>query len=100
MTFDVTQSAQGRFRFAVRVQPRASRNVILRTHGGALRVTLTAPPLDGRANEALIALLAERLGTARAAVRLLAGERSRNKIVEVDGVSRSAVDALVAQPEE
>lgn len=99
MTFAVAELGGGRLRFSVRVQPRARREAIVGAHGGALRVQLTAPPMDGRANEELVAFLARRLGIPRSAVSLLAGRRSRNKIVEVAGVSRSAVDALVAETE-
>jgi uncharacterized protein len=73
-----------RLRFAVRVQPRASRNRIAGAHGDALKVQITAPPLEGAANAALLAFLAAELGVAKAAVRLVAGEHARAKIVEVE----------------
>ncbi len=80
----------------VRVQPRASRNAIEGEHGGALKVRLTAPPADGRANEACCRLLAEQLKIPPSAVRILAGERSRNKRVELHGVTADQVRKLVA----
>ena len=67
--------------FAVRVAPRASRDAIEGEYNGALRVRLTSPPVDGRANEALRRLLAERLNVPLAAVRIVAGEKSRTKRV-------------------
>jgi uncharacterized protein (TIGR00251 family) len=81
--------------FRVRVQPRASRNEVGGEWEGALKVRLTAPPVDGRANEALCRLLAECLNVPAGAVRLLSGERSRTKRVEVDGVSAEKIRALV-----
>ena len=81
-------------RFAVRVQPRASRTAIDGVHGGALRVRLHAPPVDGAANDALVALLADALGVARRAVRIVAGEHARSKIVEVAGVDVTRVTRL------
>lgn len=74
--------------FAVRVTPRASCDAIEGEHGGALKVRLTAPPVDHRANDALRRLLAERLNVAVSAVRIVAGERSRTKRVAIAGVTR------------
>jgi len=75
--------------FAVRVVPRASRNAIEREHGGALKIRLTAPPVDDRANDALRRLLAERLNVPVAAVRIVMGETRRTKRVSVAGVTRA-----------
>ncbi|HUF27909.1 MAG TPA: DUF167 domain-containing protein [Gemmatimonadaceae bacterium] len=86
----------GGVRFAVRVQPRSSRTAIEGTHGDALRVRLTAPPVDGAANEALVRLLAESLGVPRHAVRIVTGSTSRTKTVEVDGVTADAVQRLAS----
>ena len=77
----------GCVRFAVRVQPRASRSEIVGVHGDALKVRLAAPPVDGAANVALVELLAEALGVPRRAVRIVAGATARGKIVEVGGVN-------------
>ena len=90
----VTERAGGAVRFAVRVQPRSSRSAVEGVHGGALRVRLSAPPVDGAANEALVELLAGALGVARRAVRVVAGAAARGKVVEVDGVSAARVRAL------
>ena len=84
----------GAITFAVRVAPRASRNAIEGAHAGALKVRLTAPPLDGRANAALRRLLADRLNVPIAAVRIVSGEKSRTKRIAVSGVSRAQANAL------
>lgn len=81
--------------FAVRAQPRASRNEVVGEMAGALKVRLQAPAVEDRANEALCEFLAERLGRPKSAVRILAGERSRVKRVEVFGVTAAEVEALV-----
>jgi uncharacterized protein (TIGR00251 family) len=84
--------------FSVRVQPRASRDAIDGEWQGALRVRLTAPPVDDRANQALRRLLAEHLEITVAAVRILSGERSRTKRVEVRGTTAERVRALLEAP--
>ncbi len=80
--------------FLVRVQPRASRNAIEGEWQGALKVRLTAPPVDDRANDALRRLLAEHLEIPVTAVRILSGERSRTKRVEVRGTSAERIREL------
>jgi len=85
----------GEVRFSVRVQPRASRNAIEGLREGALVVRLTAPPVEGEANDALVRLLAARLNVPKSAVRILAGERGRVKRVSVEGVTAAQVRALV-----
>ena len=82
--------------FYVQVQPRASREAIEGEYADALKIRLTAPPVDDRANEALTRLLAERLNVPRTAVRIVAGEKSRRKRVIVAGVTREQVLALAA----
>lgn len=80
----------------MRVQPRASRNEVAGVHGGALKVRLQAPPVEGAANEALIELLAAELDVSRRQVRIVAGASSRAKVVEVDGVEAARVRRLSA----
>jgi uncharacterized protein (TIGR00251 family) len=84
----------GSITFRVRVQPRASREAVGGEREGALNVRLTAPPVDGRANEALCRILATRLNVPPAAVKILGGEHSRIKRVEVRGVSAAQIQAL------
>lgn len=81
--------------FAVRVQPRASKDEITGEMAGALKVRLQAPAVEGRANEALIEFLAQLLKTPKSAVRILSGERSRRKRVEIRGVTQQQILALL-----
>jgi uncharacterized protein (TIGR00251 family) len=85
-------------RVSVHVQPRASRSEIVGVHGAALKVRLQAPPVDGAANEALVLLLADRLGVTRRAVKVITGASSRAKTVEIEGTTEDAVRALAAPP--
>ena len=64
---------------SVRVQPKASRNAIHGAHGEALKISLTAPPVEGAANKACIAFVAKKLGLPKSAVSILSGQTSRNK---------------------
>ena len=75
-------------RVAVRLTPRASHDAIAGRRDGRLLVRVTAPPLDDRANRALCRLLAKRAGVGRTAVRVVAGARARDKVVEIDGLER------------
>jgi len=83
--------------FQVRVQPRASRDEITGVVDGALKVRLQAPALEDRANAALCEYLAELLKTPKSAVRILSGERSRIKRVEIRGVLEQQVLGLLRQ---
>ena len=89
------QETNGRVRLSVRVQPRAARTEIAGIHGDALKVRLTSPPVEGAANEALLKFLAETFAIGRRAVRILAGEHSRSKIVEIEGITARAVHDIV-----
>jgi uncharacterized protein len=89
------QERGGKVVFAVRVAPRSSRNAIEGEYQGALKVRLTAPPVEDRANDALVRLLAERLNVPRSAVRIIAGGKSRTKRVEIAGISRAQVIEMV-----
>jgi uncharacterized protein (TIGR00251 family) len=81
----------GAITFEVRVAPRASRNRVVGIQDGALKVALTAPPVDGAANEALKKLLAKALGVAKSDVEILRGDRARIKVLRVHGVSANHV---------
>jgi len=85
----------GTVSFIVRVQPRASRDEIVGEYMDGLKIRLTAPPIDDRANQALRKLLATRLKVPLAAVRIASGERSRTKRVEVHGVTIETIRGLV-----
>ena len=83
--------------FAVKVQPRARRNAITGILGDALKVSLTAPPLEGRANQALVEFLAELLKVPRSSIKIAAGQNSRRKVICVNGLSAEAVRSRLAQ---
>ena len=78
-------------RIEVHVQPRASRTELAGLHGGRLKIRLAAPPVDGAANAALVEFVAEKLGVAKSRVRVVAGATSRQKVVEIDGVTEQVV---------
>ena len=73
--------------FAVKVQPRARRNAIVGELGDALKVALTAPPVDGRANEACVEFFADALQVARSSISIASGQSSRNKVIRVTGIT-------------
>ena len=77
--------------FSVRVQPRAKRNAVVGEIGEALKIALTAPPVEGKANEACIAFLAELLDLPRSSITIAAGESSRNKLIRVRGVTAAQI---------
>ena len=81
----------------MRVQPRASKDEIAGEMAGILKIRLQAPAVEGRANEALIKFLAELLKTSKGAVRILSGERSRIKRLEIRGVTKQRIERLVMQ---
>ena len=91
------QERDGAVVFPVRVQPRASKDEVAGEMAGALKVRLRAPAVEGRANEALIEFLAQLLKTPKSAVRILSGDRSRTKRVEIRGVTRQQILALLVQ---
>jgi len=81
-------------RFSVRLQPRASRNEIAGLHGLSLKVRVTAPPIDGLANEALVEFLSKALETSRRNVCIVSGHSSRTKIVEISEVDLESIQQL------
>lgn len=87
---DIKDTAQGAT-FAVKVHPRARKNAISGELGDALKLSLTAPPVEGKANDACIKFLAEILGVARSSVSIVAGETSRQKVIRVSGLSAEQV---------
>jgi uncharacterized protein len=90
-------ASAGSVTFRVRVQPRASNDQIVGEMAGAVKIRLQAPAVQDRANEALIELLAHLLKTPKSAVRILSGDRSRIKRVEVFGVTRRQIEQLLLQ---
>lgn len=82
----------------VRVQPRSSRSEIVGVRDGVLVVRVTAPPLDGRANDAVCRLLATRLRVRTSSVAIVRGERSRDKLVRVEEVDAPGARATLGLP--
>lgn len=80
---------------AVRAQPGARKNAVLGEHGGALKIAVTAPPEDGRANMALVEVLRDWLGLKRSQVELIGGATNRNKSFLIRGVTADQLTALV-----
>ena len=73
--------------FAVKIHPRARKNAIIGEIGDALKLSLTAPPIDGRANEACINFFAKLLKVPRSSVTIASGQTSRQKVIRVSGLS-------------
>ena len=85
--------------FAVKVHPRAKRNAITGEVGDALKLSLTAPPIEGRANEACVEFLAKLLKLPRSSVTIASGQTSRRKVIRVAGLAAEEVrKALVTSP--
>ena len=79
--------------FAVRVQPRARKNAITGIFGQALKLALTAPPVEGKANQACVEFFAEFLNVPRASVTIVGGQTSRNKVIRIAGRTAAEVEA-------
>jgi uncharacterized protein (TIGR00251 family) len=90
------QDVPGGATFAVKIHPRAKRDAITGEIGGTLKLAVTAPPLDGRANDACTQFLARLLEVPRSSVTIAAGQNSRNKIVRVSGITAEQVRARLA----
>jgi uncharacterized protein len=84
---------------AVRVHPGANKNGVTGTHAGAVKIALTAPPVDSKANDALIAFLAGALRLPRARIALVAGVASRAKTIRITGKSAAEVTAALCPVE-
>jgi uncharacterized protein (TIGR00251 family) len=96
MVPEISQNvATGTVSLQVRVQPGASRDEIVGVINGALKIRLRAPAVENRANEALVEFLGHLLKTPKSAVRILGGERSRLKRIEIRGVTKQQVLGLV-----
>jgi hypothetical protein len=92
---DIRETAEG-VTFPIRVQPRASCCECAGVQDGAVRLKITAPPVEGRANEACIRLLAEALNLRKRQITILSGLKSRNKVVAVAGLSAAALRERLA----
>jgi len=78
-------------RFAVYIQPRASRTELAGMHADAIKIRITAPAVENAANRALIDFVAEQLGIAKSRVRIVSGSTGRRKLLEVEGLSMEVI---------
>lgn len=90
MSLEVTGRG-GRVQFRVKVKARARREELVGPQGGVLRLRVTAPPVEGRANKAVVALLAEYLHVPRSSIKIAAGARAPIKLIEVAGLDPATV---------
>ena len=86
------RESPGGVSFAVKVHPRAKKNTITGEIGDALKVALTAPPVEGKANEACIDFFAKLLEVPRSSITIAAGHTSRNKVIRVIGMSVTEIE--------
>ncbi len=80
---------------AVRIHPGARKNAVTGIHDNALKISLTTPPIDGRANQALIDFLSDRLRLPKARIALLSGQTSRSKLLRITGKSAADIQAAL-----
>src|SRR5690349_4688745 len=92
----VTESSKG-ISFSIRIHPRARKNAITGVIGDALKLALTAPPVEGRANQAVIEFFAELFEIPRSSITITSGETSRNKKVRIAGLTRAAIVARLSE---
>jgi uncharacterized protein len=92
----IHESAKGTS-FAVKLHPRARKNAITGVVGDALKLALTAPPVEGRANQAAIEFFAALFQIPRASVTIASGETSRNKVIRIAGLSRASVEKTLTE---
>ena len=85
----------GSVALSVRIQPRASKNEIVTLANGGLKIRLTAPPVNGAANEALVKFLADTLSIPKSHVEIVSGHMSREKIIRIHGVSGAEAERLL-----
>lgn len=82
-------------RFEVHVQPNAKKNEIIKQQNGSLKIKITAPPQEGKANRELIALLAQKLKIKKSDIKLVRGETSKTKLIEISGMDKSQIINLL-----
>jgi hypothetical protein len=89
-------AADGRVTLTLHIQPGAKKTEFAGLHGDALKIRLAAPPVDGKANEALVKFVAETLKLPKSAVNLKSGQSSRRKVLEVQGAEVGAIAAFAS----
>lgn len=82
--------------FRLRVQPRASRDEVAGEHDGAIKLRISAPPVEGRANEACRRLIAKLVGVSPSRVEIIAGESSKDKVIRVHHITAERIRQLLA----
>ena len=80
---------------SVRIQPRASKNEVVRREDGGIKIRLTAPPVDGAANEALVRFLADAFSVSKSQVEIVSGHTSRDKIVRITGIGQIEAERVL-----
>jgi hypothetical protein len=85
---------------SIRIQPRASKNELVRMEGGGFKIRLTAPPVDNAANEALVRFLADAFSIPKAQVEIVSGHTARDKRVKVCGITDTDVTRVLNNPKE
>jgi uncharacterized protein (TIGR00251 family) len=90
------KESNGAVTFAIKVLPRASRNQVSGIEGDAVKIRLHAPPVEGKANAALIEFLAEILGVRRAQIEMVSGQTSRHKLVRVRGMTAREIESKLS----
>ena len=91
----VKQHKDGSVSIALYVQPKASRTRIVGRHGGALKLSITAPPVDGKANEAVSKFVAKILKVPKSSVSIASGQSSRMKLIHIEGIAVDAAKAIL-----
>lgn len=89
------RESSGRTTLTLHIQPGAKKTEVAGIHGDALKIRLAAPPVDGKANAALIEFVADRLGLAKSAVALKSGQTSRRKVLEIVAAPHDTVQRLL-----
>lgn len=89
------EKIEGGVRLHLFIQPKASKNEVVGPHNGEIKIKITAPPIDGRANEGLIEYLSEHFKTAKRNITLVKGETGRHKVVDIIGIEEPQARALL-----
>ena len=84
---------------AIRIQPRASKNEVIRREDGGIKIRLTAPPVDGAANEALVRFLADTFSVSKSQVEIISGHTSRDKVVKIEGIGKADAESMLNKKE-
>ena len=97
MAEDWLREGTGRTTLTLHIQPGAKKTEVAGQHGDALKIRLASPPVDGKANAALINFVADRLGLAKSAVSLKSGQTSRRKVLEITAAPQDTAQRLMRE---